>query len=850
MSDVVLHAPVAGWASGLEEVPDEVFAGRMMGDGIAIDPLAGAIVAPCDGTITLIAQTAHAVTLRAANGAEILIHIGLETVRLGGNGFTARVSKDQQVRTGDVLISFDLDSIALQARSLVTPIVVTNSELFRFVASGSRLVTAGDRIGTVEGISDEAGTESLSTGTESVRAVVVTLPNGLHARPAARIAARAKAFTADLSLRAKGGEARARSPVSVMALDIRAGDRVEIAASGEDAEAAAAAIAALIETELPALEDQPAHAPTAIVPSPAASTEPASIDAEPAPDRIAGVCAVPGLVIGTAIHLRKTVQDVALEGKGVTEERQILEAALSEVRAALAATSAGKQPTAAAIAAAHLELVEDDEIVEAARAGIARGESAGWAWRSAIASVADHLRATGNPLLQERVQDLLDLERQVLAIIAGEQAGSLPDMPADAIVLAEGILPSDVMALTGRIAGLCTVDGGPTSHVAVLAAAAGLPTIVAAGKGLARIREGTRIILDAAAGRIDADPAAEALTAAEARIAAAAETRQRDEDAAKQECRTADGTRIELFANLASVEEAAAAVAVGAEGCGLLRTEFLFLERDTAPDEDEQLSVYQAIADTLGDRPLIVRTLDVGGDKPIPFLPIPHEDNPALGLRGVRTSLWRPDLLDAQLRAVLRVRPAGRCRIMVPMVSGLDELRQVRERARAVASSLGDAAPFELGVMIETPAAAMLVDQLADEADFFSVGTNDLTQYTLAMDRTNALVAAQVDAFHPAVLRLIGTAAAAAARRGRPIGACGGLASDPLGAMLLVGLGLGELSVTAACVPTIKARLRGVTVADCTALAERALAQTSTAAVRRLLDEPSVAPTRLAGASA
>ncbi|QAY77873.1 phosphoenolpyruvate--protein phosphotransferase [Sphingosinicella sp. BN140058] len=844
MRNVVLLAPAKGWASGLDEVPDEVFAGRMMGDGMAIDPLAGEIVAPCDGTITLIAQTGHAVTLRAANGAEVLIHVGLETVRLGGKGFTAHVGKDAQVRAGDLLISFDIDAIALDARSMVTPIVVTNSEMFRFTVEAQGLVAAGAPIGTIEAIEEGARDGAEKAGSSAVRDVLVSLPNGIHARPAARIAAGAKAFNADVTLRAKDGEARARSPVSVMALDIRAGDRIEIHATGPDAEAAASALATLIETELPALED---HSPPVRAASEPASAPATSAGAEPG--RISGVCAVPGLVIGTAVQLRKTVQEVAREGKGAAEERRTLDTALSEVRANLAAASAGREATAAAIATAHLELIEDDDILEAAHAGLARGESAGFAWRSALAGVAADLQATGNPLLQERVQDLLDLERQVLAVIGGEQRASLPDFPADAIVLAEGILPSDVVALTGRIAGLCTADGGPTSHVAVLAAAAGLPTMVAAGHGLARIPDGTRIILDAAAGRIDADPTPDDLAAAETRIAAAAETRRRDEDAAKQDCRTADGVRIELFANLASVEEAAAAVAVGAEGCGLLRTEFLFLEREAAPSENEQRTVYQAIADALGDRPLIVRTLDVGGDKPIPFLPIPHEDNPALGLRGVRTSLWRPDLLDDQLRAILRVRPAGRCRIMVPMVSGLDELREVRERAHAVAAEIGETAPFELGVMIETPAAAMLVDQLAAEADFFSVGTNDLTQYTLAMDRTNALVAAQVDAFHPAVLRLIGVAAEAARRRGRVIGACGGLASDPLGACLLVGLGLTELSVTAAYVPTIKARLRGITVAECTALAERALAQTSTADVRRIADEP-VATIRLAGASA
>ncbi|TMJ16789.1 MAG: phosphoenolpyruvate--protein phosphotransferase, partial [Alphaproteobacteria bacterium] len=287
---------------------------------------------------------------------------------------------------------------------------------------------------------------------------------------------------------------------------------------------------------------------------------------------------------------------------------------------------------------------------------------------------------------------------------------------------------------------------------------------------------------------------------------------------------------IHIYANLGSVAEAAAAVALGAEGCGLLRTEFLFLGRDTAPDEEEQRSAYQGIADALDGRPLIVRTLDVGGDKPLPYLPIPPEDNPALGLRGVRTTLWRPELLDEQLRAILAVEQPGPCRIMLPMVASLSELQAVR----AVLRGLGGKA--ELGVMIETPAAAMLADRLAAEADFFSIGSNDLSQYVLAMDRGNPMVAGDVDAFHPAVLRLIRAAAEAAGRHGRPIGACGGLASIPAGAALLVGLGVHELSVAPAAIAAVKAALRRVTVDACRDAAARALDLDSPREVRALME--------------
>jgi phosphocarrier protein FPr/phosphocarrier protein len=299
----------------------------------------------------------------------------------------------------------------------------------------------------------------------------------------------------------------------------------------------------------------------------------------------------------------------------------------------------------------------------------------------------------------------------------------------------------------------------------------------------------------------------------------------------------ADGTRIEIFANLGSVTDAAAAVAAGAEGCGLLRTEFLFLERETAPDEEEQRETYSRIAATLGDRPLIVRTLDIGGDKPVPYLPMGSEENPALGLRGVRLSLARPDLMRLQLRAILRGVPAGQCRIMLPMVADLGDYRPVRALLAEVQAELGIAEPVQLGVMIETPAAAMLAGQIAREADFLSIGTNDLTQYTLAADRGNAAVSQRIDAMHPAVLRLVREVGRGAKAAGRWAGMCGGLASDPLAAPILIGLGITELSATPAAIPGIKAVVRKLDMNACMSLAEKACDAVSPAEVRALARE-------------
>jgi phosphocarrier protein FPr/phosphocarrier protein len=330
-------------------------------------------------------------------------------------------------------------------------------------------------------------------------------------------------------------------------------------------------------------------------------------------------------------------------------------------------------------------------------------------------------------------------------------------------------------------------------------------------------------------------PAPAELESARVRVARAGERRAREAAQAQAPCHLASGERIEIFANLAgSVADTRLAVAQGAEGCGLLRTEFLFLDRTTAPDEAEQLGCYQQVADELGARPLVIRTLDIGGDKPIPYLPLPAEENPALGLRGIRTSLWRPELLDTQLRALLAVRPA--VRILLPMITDVSEIALVARRLDELCGELGVARP-PLGAMIETPAAAMLADQIASAVDFFSIGSNDLAQYGLAMDRGHAGLAARIDGVHPAVLRLIAATTRGAAIHGRPVAVCGGLASDPGAVPLLVGLGVTELSVVPSFIPRLKALLRGLKLEDCVALARRAQEMTTAADVRALVKE-------------
>jgi phosphoenolpyruvate-protein phosphotransferase len=361
--------------------------------------------------------------------------------------------------------------------------------------------------------------------------------------------------------------------------------------------------------------------------------------------------------------------------------------------------------------------------------------------------------------------------------------------------------------------------------------------LVATGPRVLDIQPGTQLVLDADHGHLRIAPEAAAFSAAEKLVSQRRARHATDRDTSQQESRTTDGTRIEVFANVGSAAEAETAVAQGAEGCGLLRTEFLFLDRTSAPDEATQAAQYQRIVSAFSGRPVVIRTLDVGGDKPLPYLPMPREENPSLGVRGVRVSLQQPQLLRTQLRAILQVQPAGLCRILLPMVTEAADVRAVRAVLDEVRTELSYAAPVQLGAMIETPASAVLANQIAQITDFLSIGTNDLTQYTLAMDRGNPALASRLDALHPAVLRLIATAAQAGRSNGRDVAVCGGLASDPVAAPILIGLGVNELSGVPSIVPRLKGLIRTLSLEDCEALARRALEAESATDVRRLAAE-------------
>jgi phosphoenolpyruvate-protein phosphotransferase len=861
MSTQQILAPFDGWCSVLDEVPDPVFSGRMLGDGLAVDPTSGILIAPCAGEIITLPASAHAVSIRTAQGIDVLIHVGIDTVQLGGRGFEARVQPGAIVRAGDELIHFDLDVVARGAKSLMTPIVVTSMDglsLRRCRAPG--LVSAGDLLFEIAGTSAGVDAASVLAGgvgatgmgaTETAtvtgiaartpsradtapneaavgQTLTVTLRQGLHARPAALLAQRAKSFGAQASLGAHGRFANARSVVAIMALGVRQGDELSIRASGADAAQCVASLVAGIQEAL-RLESTAGHGTA----DSSKTTSTIASKPSPAPGVLGGVIAVAGLAVGRVTRIERREIAVAEHGAGAARERAELEQARVNVRARLERVAATGGATRREIIAAHLEFLDDPQVNEAAHELVAAGKSAGFAWRAAIRRSIGALEALEDSRLRERVDDLLDVESHVLLALAGEARPMNIPLPVGAVLVAEDLLPSELTALDGaRLVAICLSGGGATSHVAILAAAMEIPMLVGLGARIRDIAGGTMVIVDADAGTLQTAPTAAAIEQARAAVESRLMRRAKTQAEAQTECRALDGTRVEVFANLGNVMDAAAAVANGAEGCGLLRTEFLFIDRETAPAESEQLAAYQGIAAALGPRPLILRLMDVGGDKPLRYLPLPAEENPALGLRGVRTALAHPDLMRTQLRAALRVQPAGNVRLLIPMVTDVAEILAVRAVIDELEAEIGIHARIELGAMIETPAAALMAARLIREVDFLSIGSNDLTQYTLAMDRGHPQLAGRTDALHPAVLRLIAATASAGAAAGKLVAVCGGVAADRLAVPILLGLGVRELSVVPAAVPAIKHQIRSLRIDGCRELAMHCLELASPAEVR------------------
>ncbi len=845
-----IMAPLTGVMLALDQVPDPVFARKMVGDGFSIDPLSNVLVAPVAGEVVDLQPSHHAITLRTADGLEILMHIGLDTVSLLGEGFTPRVKEGASVAVGDPLIEFDMDAVARAAKSLLTQVVITNMERVAAIEPVTGLVTAGSDIAATVELKEDGGEEDAggAATTATSEALIIPNPTGLHARPTATLVNLAKQYRSDVRLRRGDDTANAKSIVSIMGLAVGRGEKVVVTAHGPDSDAAVAAIATAIKEGLG--EEVPPGAGTedtapmpAIAPEPVPDPEPAKGPRSGDPNLLLGVSASPGLGVGTVVQLRHDDIEVAETGDDHHTERRKLNAAIDRALLDLSALQQKLErdasPDKAAIFAAHREILQDPELLDIAVSAIDKGKSAPFAWRAAYNSFAEQLAGLSNEVLAGRANDVRDVGQRVLEELTG-QRGERQVLPDQAILIAEELTPSDTAQLDRtKVVGFATTGGGASSHVAIIARSLDIPAVAGIETAALDIAEGSRVVLDGTAGSLQLNLTEEQIGAILGRQRRLAERKAR-EDARKHESAvTTDGHRVKVVANIGGVEDAIEAAGMGAEGVGLLRSEFVFMGRSTAPTEADQAEVYADCAKALrrGD-PLVIRTLDVGGDKPLAYLPIPAEENPFLGIRGVRVGLEKPEVLRTQLRAILAAAGHGaELFVMFPMIATIADWRSAKQIFDDVVAAHPPARPVSLGIMMEVPSVAVMAKQFAaeDGCDFFSVGTNDLTSYTLAMDRGHPKLASQVDPCNPAVLSLIGDAAEALHARGKWLGVCGGVASDPQAVPILVGLGVDELSCSIPAIPSVKAAVRSVSLEECRRLAAKAVTCSTPEEVRSLV---------------
>ena len=837
-NELILRAPVSGMIYPLERVPDPVFAQKLMGDGLAIDPVDGTLRAPCAGEVVTLHPASHALTLRTADGVEVLMHIGIDTVSLKGVGFTPRVRQGDKVEAGAPLIDFDLDKLATTAKSLLTEIIISNGDAARIVERASGRVKATDD--TVLTLSLLDGATKTAAPTEGAivtsPAILVANKTGLHVRPAAVLANVAKSFKSEIKVQKGERSANARSVTSLMALEVLGGDKLVLVAKGSDAKQAVDKLSDLIVAGL-GDEGHPA-APAPATTTMAKIAQPPPRPRSDDPNLLLGVAASPGLAVGTAYQVRRAEIMVEEEGRGVQHEQERLAHAIGRARGELEALRASlhakADPAKAAIFAAHAELLDDPDFLDIANSAIAKGKSAAFAWKKATELHADRLAALRNELLAQRANDVRDVGRRVLLHLTGIKQMP-PTYPERSVLIAEDLAASDAATMeAGTVVGFATLRGGATSHVAILARSLGIPAVAGIEPRALEVPNGTPVILDGAKGSLRLSPPADEVEMIRERQARLKAQREDDMAHALEPAITKDGHRVLVFANIDGLKQAQQVSPLGGEGVGLLRTEFLFMDRSSAPSEDEQAQCYAAIVKSVGpERPVVIRTLDVGGDKPLPYLPIPREDNPFLGHRGIRVGLDRPEVLRTQLRAILRASSAGRVAVMFPMIATVQELRDAKAMLAEEAKALG-IEPIKCGIMVEVPSVPMMIDSFAHEADFFSIGTNDLTQYTLAMDRGHPKLAPKIDALNPAVLRLIARTINGAHAHRRLVGICGGVAGDLQGVPILLGLDIDELSVSLPAIPTVKAQIRRLNLMSCRELAQRALNCWSVEEVRAL----------------
>jgi len=829
---------------------DPVSAGDEVVSGVGIVVVSHSR-ALANAAVSLAAEMLHGQQPRIAVAA------GLDDTTFGTDAMQIKAAIEQVDSPAGVVVLMDLGSAVLSAelalellgngsadRVLLCPAPLVEGLVVAAVAASggaSREEVAAEATAALLGKTAHLAPASAVTSTPDAdesatetATFTIANPHGLHARPAARLVAEVRRLDASVTIRNVSTDSPAVPASSlsrVATLGAMQGHLVEVAASGRQARLAIDHLLSLADRQF----DEAAPTSNGVGAGPA---DAAGTDTGP-------LAASPGIGVGPARPLAHAtpIVDEAPAGPPTAEWRKLIEA-IADVRRTVERTRAAAArdlgPGDAEIFDAHLMLLADPELLNAAKDRVADRASAGTAWMASVRDVEAQWLALPDPYLRGRAADLRAVAHDVLqSLNGGEDAVAV----IDGVLVAHDLTPAQAAALDPeRVRGVVLAGGSPTSHASILIRSLAIPAVVSAGADVLGLADGTPIVVDGTSGCIVIDPTLDQLADYEFEAQQIAERRAHDAFDATRPAQSMDGVPVEVAANLGSVADAASAARIGADSAGLIRTEFLFLGRTQPPSVEEQERDYLAMAEAFGGRPITIRTLDVGGDKSLPYVQQPAEANPYLGRRGIRLALAHRDLLADQLTAICRVARTAPVNVMFPMVSTVDELLRARALLDEVAGADGLPRSLRVGIMVEVPAAALKIGAFLRYVDFVSIGTNDLTQYTLAAERGNPAVAALADPLDPAVLRLVAEVARAAKGGGVTVSVCGEMAADQAAIPLLVGLSVDELSVTAQAVPTVKAAVRRLEKRTCMTLVERALCASSAAEVRALVADSAERP--------
>lgn len=805
-------APCSGSIVSLEQINDATFSGRMLGDGIAINPSSGTIFAPFDGIITTLHKNRHALTIKSEE-IEVLIHIGLDTVNLNGEGFTAYTSAGKEVKKGEKLLTFDKHIIEKNGYDAAIVVIVLQPENAGLTKTTEPFVRENETcILSINANNEDKNPTDENPGNndESVfsQTIIIRNKNGLHARPAGRLAKIASEFAERIEIEKDGIRVSAKSVTGILSLDVRKNDVVTIHASGKNARQAIETIIAGINEA-----EEEVHRPEAIN-----TTKQEAVDFSKENIKITGTPINRGIVFGKAYWLKNEANESTSIYKGFEEEIRTLQNAIQkateELEKEIGAASADSHKE---ILRAHLQILHDPYLTETAENHIKQKKTAANAFSKVIRQSISSLEKTSNAFIKERTGDYKDIERRVLHAISGKTT-TIPQIPENSIVFAGEFLPGDIAALANKAKGVVSAKGSPTSHASIMLKNAGIPAIINTRVHLSEAISGKEVFLNATEGYAIINPAKEIKTETLKTIEETDKIDAINKKNAHEKAVTKDGVEIRITGNIGSAEEATTAIDNGAEGIGLVRTEFLFLHHTTVPTEEEQIERYREITTNAGNKPVTFRLFDISEDKPLPFFRIPEEGNTSF--RGVRAYPENEAIIRTQIRALLHANSSQQIRILIPMVSEVSEIIYVNKLIEEEQQQLQYPAAVPVGMMIEIPNAVLMMKQFAPHVDFFSVGTNDLSQYASATDRQEV----QDNMYlNPGFLNLIRIIGETATFINKPVSVCGSMSGEFAAIPFLIGFGITELACPGGAIPGIKAFIRELDFNQCKNAAYQAL---------------------------